>query len=122
MAFKTILITMLFSVFLPTGDVFTDIIFTTQLFIKEHYKFGALSLAVLSVSWMGTATQWYKIETKKLQKLKTLPLLILHIYPQWRALRVLYYGKIKKDPRWKKMKEEFEVGISHIGKHSIMTN
>ena len=118
MAFATVLIMLLFSVFLPTGDGFSDIIFTIKLIIKGHYKFGALSLVVLSILWMGMAVQWFKIETKEnRQKIKTLPLLILFVYPQWRALRVLYYGKIKKDPEWKQMKNEFEAGISHLGKH-----
>jgi len=104
-----------FSVLLPTGDLFSDIIFTTQLFQKGHYKFGACSIVPLSISWMMIAVQWFKTESKeKRHKLKTLPLLLLQVYPQWRALRVLYYGKIKRDPRWRKMKEKFDIGISHL--------
>ena len=108
---------MLFSgVLLPTGDVYSDIMFTTRLFLKGHYKFGACSLVPLSISRLTIAIQWLKTESKeKRHKLKTLPLLILHVYPQWRALRLLYYG-LKKDLRWRKMKEEFDIGISHLGK------
>ena len=111
----TVLLMSFFSLLLPTGDVFSDIFFTYKLFLKGHYKFGACSLVPPSISWLMTAIQWFKTESKENRpKLKTLPLLILQVYPQWRALRVLYYG-IKKDPRWRKMKEEFDIGISHIG-------
>ena len=119
----TVLLMLSFSVLLPTGDVFSDIIFTTGLFLKGHYKFGACSIVPLSISWMMIAVQWFKTESKeKRHKLKTLPLLLLQVYPQWRALRVLYYGKIKRDPRWRKMKEEFEIGISHLGKFPNFTS
>ena len=111
----TVLLMSFFSVLLPTGDVFSDIIFTTQLFLKGHYKFGVCSLFPLSISWVMITIQWFKIETKENRnKLKTLPLLILQVYPQWRALRVLYYGKMKH-PRWQIMKEEFDIGISYLG-------
>ena len=112
----------LFNVILPTADVSTDIYLSLKLFtgyrlIKKHPKFGTLSLIPLAMSSMGVTTQWFKTETKEMRnKLKTLPLLILQFYPQWRALRVLYYAKIKKDPRWQKMKEEFEGEISHLGR------
>ena len=116
MTIVTVVLMSFFSVLLPTGDVFSDIIFTTQLFLKGHYKFGACSLVPLSISWLMIAIQWFKTESKENRhKLQTLPLLILQVYPQWRALRVLYYGKMK-DPRWQKMKEEFDTRISHLGK------
>ena len=123
MTYGEILLMVLFCVLLPTADVLSDMYFTLQLFIgyglnKNHPKYGSLTLVPLLMSTIGMTIQWFKIETKeKRNKLKTLPLLIFQIYPQWRALRVLYYAKIKKDPRWRAMREEFDDGISHLGKH-----
>ena len=97
--------------------LFSDILLTVNLFTKKHPKFGALTLVPLIVSWIGVTVNWFKTETKEKNILKTLPLLLLQIYPQWRALRVLYYARIKKDPSWREKKEEFEGGISHLGKH-----
>ena len=89
-------------------------------FDKQHPEFGALTLVPLIMSWIGVTTHWFKTETReKRNKLKTLPFLLLQMYPQWRALRVLYYARIKKDPGWRKMKEEFEGGISHLGKQFL---
>ena len=122
MGYGSVVLMLIFSVLLPTADVFSDIFFSLQLFTgyglrENHPKFGALTLLPLIMSWIGVTTHWFKTETKeKRNKLKTLPLLILQIYPQWRALRVLYYARIKKDPRWRKMKEEWDIRISHIGK------
>ena len=118
-----VVVMLIFSVFLPTGDVFSDIYFTLTLFTgygleKRHPKYGSLTLVPLITSMIGVTTHWFKTETKeKRNKLKTLPLLLFQVYPQWRALRVLYHAIIRKDPRWKKMKEEFEGGISHLGKN-----
>ena len=118
------LLMLIFSVLLPTGDVFSDIFFTLKLFTgyglkKNHPKYGALTLVPLTISWIGVTIHWFKTETReKRNKWKTLPLLIFQVYPQWRALRVLYYGA-KKDPGWKALKEEFEGGISHLGNKGL---
>ena len=116
MTMATVLLISFFSVLLPTGDVFSDVIYTTKLFQNGNYRFGACSLVPLLISWMMTSKHWFEIETKeKRHKLKTLPLLILLVYPQWRALRVIYHG-LKKHSQWRIMKEEFEMGISHLGR------
>ena len=123
MTYWAILLLVLFSVLLPTADVFSDWFLTLKLFTgynldKNHPKYGCLTLVPLMVSFIGVTIQWYKIESNENQnKLKTLPLLICQIYPQWRALRVLYYGIIRRDPKWREMKVEFETGISHLGKN-----
>ena len=76
-------------------------------------------IAPFILSWLFVTIQWFKTERGLVQKLKTLPLLILQVYPQWRALRVLFYAKWKKYDRWQRMKEEWETGISHLGKRMI---
>ena len=119
-------------VLLPITDVYSDIFFTTRLFVGNYYNYewdgpkcttpvpthpyyGSVMLAPLLLSWIFVTIQWFRKEQGLKQKLKTLPLLICQLYPQWRALQVLYYAKWKKDTRWQRMKEEWETGISHIG-------
>ena len=119
----TVVVMIITTLLLPTADNFSDISLTLKLFtgygLKErHPKYGSLTLVPLLMSLIGQTIQWFKTETReKRSKMKTLPLLLLQIYPQWRALRIIYYGKIKKDSRWREMKKEFDVGISHIGNH-----
>ena len=118
-------------VFLPTSDVYSDLLFVGWLFhgnyyadedcekrgivVLPHPRFGSVMLIPLLLSWILVMRQWYKTERGMKKKLETLPLLILQVYPQWRALRVLYYAKWKKHWGWPKMKDEWETGITHIG-------
>ena len=123
MKISTALLMVIFSVLLPTADVVSDIFFTLKLFTgfghkERHSKYGAATLGPLLMSLMGQATHWFETETKeKRNKMTTFPLLIFQVYPQWRALKVIYHGKILKDEKWREMKDEFDGGISHLGKH-----
>ena len=123
-------------VFLPTGDVYSDFYLNVRMFLRNYYlndecrgagimvpphpKFGAAMLVPFLLSWLLVVRHWFIKEHGMKQKLKTLPLLILQVYPQWRALRVLYYAKWKKHKGWQRMKEEWETGISHLGKQTII--
>ena len=143
MSWGSALLMLATGVCLPTFDVYSDMVFVFWLFkggyyvyhsplkgdsyvremcptmVPPHPKFGATMLTPLLLSWVVVATQWHKAERGLKQKLITLPLLILQVYPQWRALRVLYFAKWKKKGGWEKMKEEWETGITHIGKYVV---
>ena len=127
-------------VFLPTSDVYSDLFFVGWLFhgnyyaaghrpgycerreevVPPHPRFGSVMLIPLLLSWILVTRQWYIMERGMKQKLKMLPLLILQVYPQWMALQVLYYAKWRKHRGWQKMKEDWETGITHIGKYEVM--
>ena len=119
----TVVLMMIFSVLLPTADVFSDILLTLKLFMgygqqERHPKYGSVTLVPLLMSFIGQTIHWFKTETKeKRNKIKTFPLLLLQVYPQWRALKIIYHAKILKDKKWREMKAEFEGGISHLGKN-----
>ena len=132
MSWGSALIMLVTGILLPTGDVYSDVFFVFWLFkgnysadrcystiVPPHPKFGAVMLTPLLLSWILVARQWFYTERGLKQKLITLPLLILQVYPQWRALRVLYFAKWKKKGGWEKMKEEWETGITHIGKYVV---
>ena len=114
-------------VFLPSFDVYSDIYFAAKLFKggynydwcekldDTHPKFGIAMLAPVVLSWIFVAKQWYQTEKGLIQKLSTLPFLILQCYPQYRALRVIYHAKWRKTSRWQKMKDAFEMEVSHLG-------
>ena len=113
---------------LPSSDVYSDIAFATSLlsgnFYKDeactskstHPKYALAVLAPVLLSWMFVAKQWYQIEQGVKQKSTTLPLLILQCYPQYRALRVLYHAKWRETKGWQRMKEAWEMEISHLGR------
>ena len=119
----TVVLMIIFSVLLPTADVFSDILFTLTLFTghgrkKTHPRYGAVTLIPQIMSLLGQSIYWFKTETKeKRNKIKTFSLLLLQVYPQWRALKIIYHTKILKDKKWREMKADFEGGISHLGKY-----
>ena len=113
-------------VWLPSFDVYSDICFATKLFTgsykregcsyaRPHPKFASAMLAPVLLSWIFVAKQWYQTEQGMKQKLVTFPLLILQFYPQYRALRVLYHAKWRKTNGWQRMKDAWELEISHLG-------
>ena len=67
------------------------------------------------ISWLFVAYHWFKNEMSVKDKVKTLPILIMQGYPQWRALRVLYYGRWKKQREWQRMKQDWETEIGNLG-------
>ena len=116
---------------LPSFDVYSDIAFAVQLFTgsyepqsdwcKEKYpalphpKYAIAILTPVLLSWIFVTKQWYREEKGVSQKLWTLPFLILQCYPQYRALRVLYHAKWRKTNGWQRMKDAWEMEISHLG-------
>ena len=61
------------------------------------------------------AVHWFKLEKTWMKKLKTLPILVLHFFPQYRASRVLYFWWKGETEKWPKEKLFFERDISSIG-------
>ena len=137
MSWPSALITLTTGVLLPTVDVYSDIAFAIKLvnfrvadkYIDRctydpngpdghvsHQKYAATMLTPPIISWLFVAYQWFKYEVGRKQKLMTLPFLLLQVYPQWRALRVLYCGRWKLRRGWQIMKEEWETEICNLGK------
>ena len=120
-------------VFLPSFDVYSDIYFAAKLLkggyyhndwckshgypVSPHPKFGIAMLAPVVLSWIFVAKQWYQTEKGLRMKLSTLPFLILQCYPQYRALRVIYHANWGKTSEWQKMKDAFEMEVSHLGEY-----
>ena len=120
---------------MPTVDVYSDIFLINKLFtgvsigikkycgdgtegcteLKTYPSFGGAMLAPVLLCWLFVARQWYRMERGWRQKLVTLPLLMLQVYPQWLALKVLYHAWWKRSPEWPKMRYEWESEISHLG-------
>ena len=111
---------------LPTFDNLSDIWLSIQLLrgtykkygcgqVATHPKYGIAMMVPVVFSWLFIAKQWFNTEQGTMQKLRTLPLLILQVYPQWRALRVLFYGKWRVTNGWQIMKDAYEAEISFLG-------
>ena len=101
---------------LPTADFYTDVVFIWTLFDEGHSNFAIVSIAPLVLSFLFILQRWWKIEANMKNRLKTLPFLILQVWPQYCISRVLYLGLVKKDISWRKESEIIKWSISSVGK------
>ena len=120
---------------LPSFDVYSDIALALKLLrgyfyinqdckskgeiVEPHPKLAIAMMTPVLLSWMFVAKQWYQAEKGVRQKLITFPILLLQLYPQYRALKVLYYAKWKKSNEWQQMKDAWEMNVSHLGEDRI---
>ena len=110
-----------FNIFLPTFDVYSDIVLSVG-FIRgtkdkrgiHHPKFGLAILTPVFLSFLFLIPQWLKIEDNKQKRLKTLPLLFMQIWPQYRVVKLLYYG-FKRNPKYANKKAIYDKDLSSIG-------
>ena len=102
----------IFSIFLPTLDIYTDIMLS---FVVSHQQtIGMVILAPVILSFLFLIPQWLKIEDTKQKRLKTLPLLFLQIWPQYRVVKLLYYG-FKRNPEYANKKAIYDKDLNSIG-------
>ena len=81
----------------------------------SHPKFGIAVISPVFLSTIFVLFHWYKTEKNMLNRMMTLPLVICQVWPQYRILRILYFGLIKKSDQWKKENEHQKKDISCLG-------
>ena len=116
-------VTFIFGVLLPSVDVWSDMWFALRLLFgdwtscdpveKNRYLFATMSLIFPLVSFLFICYHWWLLEDAKRVggsgRWKTLPLLLLQVWPQYRMLRLIYLGFWTQDPRWKQVTIRFQV-------------
>ena len=127
------LLLIIFSIFLPTLDIYTDIGLSFMVsdielnfvvsdiwlsFVVSYRTIGLVILAPVILSFLFLIPQWLKIEDTIQKRLKTLPLLFLQIWPQYRVVKILYYG-YKRNPEYANKKAIYDKYLSSIGEKNI---
>ena len=100
---------LIFGVILPTIDVGSDLLFAFKLLLAEwsacptmennRFMFASVSFIFPTLSFLFATYHWWQLE-KPNNRLKTLPFLLLQVWPQFRVMRLIYAGYIKKDSKW----------------------
>ena len=83
-------------------------------------RYGYAMLVPILVMTIFTLQKWWKLE-KEPNRLSTFYIAILQLYPQYRALRILYLG-IRKKASWRKEKNVYEEDLSSLGKFNSYEN
>ena len=109
------LLLIIFSIFLPTLDIYTDIVLS---FVVSDRIIGLVILAPVILSFLFLIPQWLKIEDSKQKRLKTLPLLFLQIWPQYRVVKLLHYG-FKRNPKYANKKAIYDKDLNSIGEKNM---
>ena len=77
-------------------------------------RYGYAMLVPILIMTIFTLQKWWRLE-KETNRLSTFFIAILQLYPQYRALRILYLG-IRKKASWRKEKHVYEEDLSSLGK------
>ena len=105
----------MFGIILPTTDVYSDISFAMKLFWQGHPKYAWSMLAPVFLSFLFMIVHWLRMESTLKKRLKSLPFLILQIWPQVQVCKLLKMGLYDKNPRWRKKKETMDRDVSSVG-------
>ena len=140
-----ILILSVFSIIVPTGDNYSDLGLSFKfltgwytplenstymiwnstsrnydqhipIVAKPQYLYSLFTFLPVLLSFLFTILHWRTVEETSQKRWKTLPLLILQIWPQSRVYRFLNFFR-KGNPKWMAEKDYFEMELSTIGNY-----
>ena len=140
-----ILILSVFSIIVPTGDNYSDLGLSFKfltgwytplenatyrvywnstsrhydyipIVAKPQYLYAFFTFLPVLLSFLFTILHWRTVEKTSKKRWKTLPLLILQIWPQSRVCRILYFFRTG-NKKWVAEKDYFEMELSTIGNY-----
>ena len=107
-----------FNVFLPSFDTYSDIAFSNSLIsgtyepykahrligkVIKHPIYGSVMLIPIILVTLFTIPHWLRRENSILKRLLTFPILIGQLWPQWQVVKILWlmikkavHGRMKK--------------------------
>ena len=77
-------------------------------------RYGYAMLAPILLMTIFSLRQWWRLE-KIGNRLRTLPLVFMQCFPQYRALRILYLGLWKKAGEWRTELDVYNRDLSSLG-------
>ena len=83
-------------------------------------SYGYAMLAPILLMTIFSLRQWWRLE-KSWNRLRTLPLVLLQCFPQYRALRILYLG-LRKKASWRAEKNVYDRDLTSLGNEKIHSN
>lgn len=75
-------------------------------------RYGYAMLAPILLMTIFSLRQWWRLE-KSWNRLRTLPLVLLQVFPQYRALRILYLG-LQKKASWRAEKDVYDRDLTSL--------
>ena len=127
MAWKLLFVIGIFYIFVPTFDVYSDVALITSLLQLEVTEYasvtnfarniGIIMASVLVICTSFVVPHWLECEKGWRKRLITFPLVLLQLYPQYRAFRILWILFREKDSEKATIEKSwYERNIAHVGK------
>ena len=76
-------------------------------------RYGYAMLAPILLMTIFSLRQWWRLE-KSWNRLRTLPLVLLQCFPQYRALRILFLG-LRKKASWRAERDVYYRDLTSLG-------
>ena len=80
-------------------------------------RFGYAMLAPILLMTVFSLRQWWRME-KNRNRLWILPIVFLQLFPQYRALRILYLG-LRKKAYWREEKDLYDQDLTSLGMYIL---
>ena len=82
-------------------------------------SYGYAMLAPILLMTIFSLRQWWRLE-KIENRLRTLPLVFMQFFPQYRALRILYLGLKKRTREWREEINIYNRDLTSLGMYVLM--
>ena len=115
MVLVDVAVMVIFGIILPTTDVYSDISFAMKLFSEGQPKYAYSMLVPVLFSFLFMIVHWLRVESTLKKRLKSLPFLILQIWPQVQVCKIIKMGMYDKNPQWRQRKDCMEREVSSVG-------
>ena len=114
----TITMLSVFGIIIPTWDQYSDYHLNARLLSEKDLRtrrFGYIMLVPIFLMTFFSIRHWWKLEKYKRNRLYTLPFVLLQIFPQYRAARILYLG-FRKKKSWKAESDLYDRDLMSLGR------
>ena len=117
----TIAMLSVFGIAFPTWDQYSDYYLNGRLLSAADLRtrrFGYIMLVPIFLMTFFSIRHWWKLEKYKRNRLCTLPFVLLQIFPQYRAARILYLG-FRKKKSWKAESDLYDRDLMSLGMYTF---
>ena len=88
-----------------------------KIFYENQHIYGVVTLTFPTLSFMFVSFHWWRLENISnggSGRLKTLPILLLQIWPQYRMAKLIYHGFWLRNPEWRKDQKILQQSVTSI--------
>ena len=114
----TFILLAIFSLILPTLDIYIDFVFACILVshgsTSQVVLLGQLMFIPLISTVLFTLPHWYKTEKTSFKRISTFILVIFNLWPAYRVCRIVYFALKKQENKATQKKLALRTAIAYV--------